>query len=348
MQAEEKSPHGRVRAVLDGKRFDPPPVWMMRQAGRYLPEYRQLRARVGSFLDLCFDPELATEVTLQPVERFDLDAAILFSDILVIPLALGRKVAFVEGEGPKLEPIDADGIERLEREHVLERLAPVLDTVASARARLSRDKTLIGFCGAPWTVATYMVAGEGTADQLPARLMAAREPDTFQWLIDRLTVASAAYLAAQIRAGADCVQIFDTWSGVLGTAEFDRWCIEPTRAIVELVRHAEPSARIIGFPKGAGLRLKRYAEMTGVDGIGLDWTVPPEVARDTLQPLVAVQGNLDPAVLLAGGDTLAGAIDGIREALSGGRFIFNLGHGILPQTPITHVEEMLARIRGAS
>jgi uroporphyrinogen decarboxylase len=346
LDEEEQNPGGRVRAVLDGQRFDVPPVWMMRQAGRYLPEYRQLRARVGSFLDLCFDPGLASEITLQPVERFDLDAAILFSDILVIPLALGRKVAFVEGEGPKLEPIDADGIEKLEREHVLERLAPVLDTVASVRARLSRGKSLIGFCGAPWTVATYMVAGEATGDQLPARLMAAREPDTFQWLVDRLIVASAAYLTAQIRAGADCVQIFDTWSGVLGDAEFERWCIEPTRAIVELIRHAEPAARIIGFPKGAGLRLRRYAEATGIDGIGLDWTVPLAVARTDLQPRVAVQGNLDPAVLLAGGDPLLAAVDRIVEALAPGRFIFNLGHGILPQTPISHVEDMLARLRG--
>lgn len=320
----------------------------MRQAGRYLPEYRVLRAKASSFLDLCFNPELATEITLQPVERFDLDAAILFSDILVVPHALGRKVTFVEGEGPRLEPIDAEGIERLEREHVLERLAPVLDTVAAVRSRLGRDKSLIGFCGAPWTVATYMIAGEATGDQLPARLMAAREPDTFQWLIDRLIVASAAYLTAQIRAGADLVQIFDTWSGVLGEVEFERWCIEPTRAIVELVRHAEPSARIIGFPKGAGLRLKRYAETTGVDGVGLDWTVPLDVARAELQPLIAVQGNLDPAVLLAGGDGLAAAVDRILDALAPGRFVFNLGHGILPQTPITHVEEMIARIRGRS
>jgi uroporphyrinogen decarboxylase len=320
----------------------------MRQAGRYLPEYRVLRAKASSFLDLCFNPELATEITLQPVERFDLDAAILFSDILVVPHALGRKVTFVEGEGPRLEPIDAEGIERLEREHVLERLAPVFDTVAAVRSRLGRDKSLIGFCGAPWTVATYMIAGEATGDQLPARLMAAREPDTFQWLIDRLIVASAAYLTAQIRAGADLVQIFDTWSGVLGEVEFERWCIEPTRAIVELVRHAEPSARIIGFPKGVGLRLKRYAETTGVDGVGLDWTVPLDVARAELQPLVAVQGNLDPAVLLAGGDGLAAAVDRILDALAPGRFIFNLGHGILPQTPIPHVEEMIARVRGRS
>jgi uroporphyrinogen decarboxylase len=320
----------------------------MRQAGRYLPEYRVLRAKASSFLDLCFNPELATEITLQPVERFDLDAAILFSDILVVPHALGRKVTFVEGEGPRLEPIDAEGIERLEREHVLERLAPVFDTVAAVRSRLGRDKSLIGFCGAPWTVATYMIAGEATGDQLPARLMAAREPDTFQWLIDRLIVASAAYLTAQIRAGADLVQIFDTWSGVLGEVEFERWCIEPTRAIVELVRHAEPSVRIIGFPRGAGLRLKRYAETTGVDGVGLDWTVPLDVARAELQPLVAVQGNLDPAVLLAGGDGLAAAVDRILDALAPGRFIFNLGHGILPQTPIPHVEEMIARVRGRS
>jgi uroporphyrinogen decarboxylase len=339
---------GKFLQTLAGTRFPTPPIWLMRQAGRYLPEYRVLRAKASSFLDLCFNPELATEITLQPVERFDLDAAILFSDILVVPHALGRKVTFVEGEGPRLEPIDAEGIERLEREHVLERLAPVFDTVAAVRSRLGRDKSLIGFCGAPWTVATYMIAGEATGDQLPARLMAAREPDTFQWLIDRLIVASAAYLTAQIRAGADLVQIFDTWSGVLGEVEFERWCIEPTRAIVELVRHAEPSARIIGFPKGAGLRLKRYAETTGVDGVGLDWTVPLDVGRAELQPLVAVQGNLDPAVLLAGGDGLAAAVDRILDALTAGRFIFNLGHGILPQTPIPHVEEMIARVRGRS
>ncbi len=345
-EKDKRLPSGKVRSVLDGERFAPPPLWLMRQAGRYLPEYRVLRAKARSFLDLCFDPELATAITLQPVDRFDMDAAILFSDILVIPHALGRKIEFLEGEGPKLEPIDADGIEHLERDHVIERLQPVLETVKRVRARLAPDKSLIGFCGAPWTVATYMVAGEGTTDQLPARLMAAREPDTFQWLIDRLTVASAAYLTAQIRAGADVVQIFDSWASVLGEAEFDRWCIAPTKAIVDLVRSAEPSARIIGFPKGAGLRLERYARLTGVDAVSIDWTVPLVVAR-RLQSQVAVQGNLDPAILLVGGDPLMAAVDRILETLVAGRFMFNLGHGIMPATPIAHVEELIARVRGA-
>jgi uroporphyrinogen decarboxylase len=338
-------PHGRVRQVLDGERLSPPPVWLMRQAGRYLPEYRAVRAKAGSFLDLCFNPELAAEVTLQPIRRFDLDAAILFSDILVTPLALGRRVWFAEGEGPRLDPIDAEGIAALDDGNAAGVLAPVLETVRQVRASLSPDKTLIGFCGAPWTVATYMVAGKGTPDQAPARLLAAREPEMFRRLIDRLVAVSADYLIGQISAGADVVQIFDSWSGVLGEEEFSRWCIAPTAEMVRRVKAVHANARIIGFPKGAGLRLERYVRETDVDGVSIDWTVPLDFARERLQPHVVVQGNLDPMVLLAGGDALTAATTRILDELGGGRFIFNLGHGIVPATPVAHVEQMLERIR---
>jgi uroporphyrinogen decarboxylase len=316
----------------------------MRQAGRYLPEYRALRAKAPSFLDLCFNPALASEITLQPITRFDFDAAILFSDILVIPHALGQEVRFVEGEGPKLPPVDAAAIDRLNTDHVIERLGPVFETVALVRSRLAPEKSLIGFCGAPWTVATYMVAGEGTPNQAPARLMAASNERAFQHLIDTLVEASITYLLGQIRAGADVIQIFDSWAGVLDEEGFQRWCITPTKSIVAGVRKAAPATKIIGFPKGAGLRLARYVAGTGIDGIGIDWTVPLDHAR-TLQASTAVQGNLDPLILLAGGPSLLRAIDRIIEALSPGPFIFNLGHGILPETPIAHVEELVARVR---
>ena len=336
---------GAVRRVLDGERLSPPPIWLMRQAGRYLPEYRAVRAKAGSFLDLCFSPELASEVTLQPVERFALDAAILFSDILVVPHALGRRVAFVEGEGPRLDPIDAAGIAALDMAGFADRTAPVMETVSRVRDSLGPRVSLIGFCGAPWTVATYMVAGKSTSDQFPARAMAAAEPALFQQLIDTLVEASAAYLIAQLRAGADVVQIFDSWAGMLGPDEFERWSIAPTARIVALVRGAVRSARIIGFPKGVQFGLERYVRETGVGGISVDWTVPLDIARDRLQPLVAVQGNLDPAVLVAGGAGLDQAVDRILAELAGGRFIFNLGHGIVPETPIPHVEQVIARVR---
>jgi uroporphyrinogen decarboxylase len=318
---------------------------MMRQAGRYLPEYRALRATAKGFLDLCFDPVRAAEITLQPVMRFDVDAAILFSDILVIPYALGRRVDFVEGEGPRLDPIDERGIERLEDAYAVERLLPVLETVSAVKVRLAHDKTLIGFCGAPWTVATYMIAGRGTADQMPALEFAAKYPDAMQSLIDTLVTTSADYLVAQIRAGADVVQIFDTWAGVLDDGCFERWCVMPTAEIVRQVKANEPDARIIGFPKGIGEKLEHYAAATEVDGVSLDWTVPLDLAR-RLQSRIAVQGNLDPKILLAGGDALDAAIDEILGALSEGCFIFNLGHGILPQTPVAHVARLVERVRG--
>ncbi len=318
----------------------------MRQAGRYLPEYRDLRATAGSFLGLCYDPLKAAEVTLQPVRRFDLDAAILFSDILVVPHALGRRVDFVEGEGPRLDPIDVRGIERLDAGYVVERLAKVLETVERVRGELGTSKSLIGFCGAPWTVATYMIAGRGTPDQAPALAFAAAEPDAMRQLIDVLVEASVEYLTAQIRAGADLVQIFDTWAGVLDGRGFENWVLEPTARIVRSVKAIEAGARVIGFPKGIGMaRLERFAKETRVDAVSLDMAVPPEVARDRLQPLVAVQGNLDPALLVAGGAPMDAEIDRIKATLGAGRFIFNLGHGIVPQTPVANVARLVERVR---
>ena len=332
--------------VLDGAREAIPPVWMMRQAGRYLPEYRAVREKAGGFLDLCFNPELAAEVTLQPVRRFGFDAAILFSDILVIPLALGRKVEFQVGEGPKLEPLaDAAALADLRESIDGKVLAPVYETVARVKSALDSKTTLIGFCGAPWTVATYMVAGEATPDQAPARLFAYRDPQSFGRLIDRLVQGSIEYLVGQLKAGAECVQIFDTWAGVLGPEQFERWCIQPTQKIVEGVRRQVPGAKIIGFPRGVGAMALAYADMTGIDGIGIDWTYEREIARDMLQPRVAVQGNVDPLALLAGGSALEREVDDVMATLSGGRHIFNLGHGILPQTPIAHVDQMLKRVR---
>jgi uroporphyrinogen decarboxylase len=320
---------------------------MMRQAGRYLPEYRALRQKAGSFLDLVFTPELAAEVTLQPVRRFGFDAAILFSDILVIPHALGQKLAFVEGEGPRLEPLDnSDAFARLAPKVDQAVLAPVYDTVRRVKGALPANVTLLGFCGAPWTVATYMIAGRGTPDQEPARVFAYRDPESFARLIDVLVAGSVDYLAGQLAAGADAVQIFDTWAGMLPPDEFKRWSIEPTRRIVTELRRRVPGAKVIGFPRGAGTNLPRYVEDTGVDAVGLDWMVDLQFARTAVQSRIPVQGNLDPLALLAGGAALDRAVDAVLEAFAGGPFIFNLGHGILPQTPIAHVERMLKRVRG--
>jgi uroporphyrinogen decarboxylase len=332
--------------VLQGQRQEIPPVWMMRQAGRYLPEYRQVREKAGGFLNLCFNPELAAEVTLQPIRRFGFDAAILFSDILVLPLALGRKVEFLAGEGPKLVPmVDAAALSGMSDRVNGEIFAPVYETVRQVKSKLDDKTTLIGFCGAPWTVATYMVAGEATNDQAPARLFAYRDPENFVRLIERLVRGSIEYLVGQLKAGAEVVQIFDTWAGVLPPEQFDRWCIQPTQKIVDGVRAQVPGARIIGFPRGAGAMALPYAELTGVDGLGLDWMFPRSLARDILQPRIAVQGNVDPLALLAGGAALDREVDDVMT-LADGPLIFNLGHGILPATPIEHVERMLKRVRG--
>lgn len=320
---------------------------MMRQAGRYLPEYRAVREKAGGFLDLCFNPELAAEVTLQPVRRFGFDAAILFSDILVIPFALGRKVEFLAGEGPKLEPLtDAGGLKTLRNEIDQAVVGKVYETVRRVKASLDEKTTLIGFCGAPWTVATYVVAGAGTPDQAPARMFAYRDPEIFALLIDKLAEASIDYLVGQLQAGAECIQLFDTWAGVLSQHEFDRWCVAPTKKIVDGVRSRVPGAKIIGFPRGVGSKLWRYVKDTGVDAVGLDWMQGLVYARDHIQTLKPVQGNIDPLALLAGGAALDREIDAVMTALADGPFIFNLGHGILPETPIAHVEQMLKRVRG--
>jgi uroporphyrinogen decarboxylase len=336
-----------ILRVLGGERCQPPPMWLMRQAGRYLPEYRAVREKAGSFLDLCFNPELAAEVTLQPIRRFGFDAAILFSDILVVPHALGQQVSFAVGEGPRLAPvIGRDGLKTIAGTIDLEALRSVFETIQIVRAKLPREVTLLGFCGAPWTVATYMVAGCGTPDQAPARLFAYRDPEIFAQLIDILVDASVDYLAAQLEAGVDAVQLFDTWAGVLGPDEFARWCIAPARRIVAGVRQRIPNAKMIGFPRGAGTLLRTYVESVDVDAVGLDWMIDSGFARDTIQRRRPVQGNLDPLALLAGGAALDRGVDAILESFGNGPLIFNLGHGILPETPIAHVEHMIARVRG--
>jgi uroporphyrinogen decarboxylase len=331
--------------VLEGQRRAPPPIWLMRQAGRYLPEYRRLREKAGDFLKLCFTPELAAEATLQPVRRFGFDAAILFSDILVIPYALGQSVQFTGGEGPRLEAIaDRAGLARLKAGLDHDVLAPIYDAIKLSKADLPQGVALLGFCGAPWTVASYMIAGIGTVAQEPARRFAYEDPDGFAELIERLVDASASYLLRQFEAGVDAVQIFDTWAGVLPPEQLRRWCIDPTRRIVAQVRRELPGAKIIGFPRGAGTSLAAYVQDVAVDAIGLDWTIDPNFARE-LQSRLPVQGNLDPFVLLVGGAALDRSVDLTLEAFSERPFIFNLGHGILPQTPIAHVERMLARVR---
>ncbi|MGY8682362.1 uroporphyrinogen decarboxylase [Bradyrhizobium sp. UFLA05-153] len=333
--------------VLSGQRQAVPPVWMMRQAGRYLPEYREVRAKAGGFLDLCFTPELAAEVTLQPIRRFGFDAAIIFSDILVIPYALGRSVRFEIGEGPRLEPLDdPDKVKTLSPRADFGKLEPVFEALRIVRRALDPKTALIGFCGAPWTVATYMVAGQGTPDQAPARMMAYRHPEAFAKIIDTLVGNSVDYLLGQLAAGADALQIFDTWAGVLPPAEFARWSVEPTRRIVEGVRAKAPDAKIIGFPRGAGALLPGYVEATGVNAVSIDWTAEPAFIRERVQSRVAVQGNLDPLVLITGGDALERAVDEVLANFGQGRLIFNLGHGIQPETPIAHVDQMLKRVRG--
>ncbi|RWN01608.1 MAG: uroporphyrinogen decarboxylase [Mesorhizobium sp.] len=338
-------PENRIMLdVLRGKTVSPPPLWMMRQAGRYLPEYRETRRRAGSFLDLCYNPDLAVEVTLQPIERFGFDASILFSDILVVPHALGRDVRFEEGRGPLLTPISATEIAALDGETFHVNLEPVYETVRRLRTKLPDETTLIGFCGAPWTVATYMIAGHGTSDQAPARLFAYREPAAFLQLLNVLADHSAAYLIRQIEAGADVVQIFDSWSGVLDEASFEAFCTRPVAEIVRQVRAVHPNIPIIGFPKGAGAHYRSYRQKTGVTGLGLDWTVPLTTAKE-LQRDGAVQGNLDPLRLVAGGKALADGVDAILKALADRPLIFNLGHGITPETPIAHVEAMVKMVR---
>ena len=337
----------KILDVLNGETLSPPPIWLMRQAGRYLPEYREVRAKAGGFLDLCYTPDFAVEVTLQPIRRYGFDAAILFSDILVIPDALQRNVTFSEGRGPAMDPIKVDEISALDGDGLLEHLAPVFETVRRLRVELPGETTLLGFCGAPWTVATYMIAGHGTTDQAPARLFGYQHPEQFDYLLALLADLSAEYLIAQIDAGADAVQIFDSWAGVLGEEEFERYCIRPVARMIAAVRARRPAAKIIAFAKGAGLLLGNYRQKTGADAIGLDWTVPMSFAVD-LQKDGPIQGNLDPMRVVAAGKAMEDGIDRILEKLGNGPLIFNLGHGITPQADPANVAALVARVRGTA
>lgn len=332
--------------ALSGEALALPPVWLMRQAGRYLPEYRELRQCVPDFLQLCLTPELAAEATLQPVRRFGMDAAILFSDILVVPHALGQEVAFREGEGPALDPVrSAAAARRLVPDALPERLAPVYETVARVVALLPPETALIGFAGAPWTVATYMVEGGTSRDFAVIKKWAFADPDGFGELIDRLVDATVIYLSGQIAAGAEAIQLFDSWAGVLPEPEFRRWVVAPTQRIVHALRENHPRIPIIGFPRGAGLMYHAYFSGSGISALGLDSTVPPAIARKTLQSIGPVQGNLDPLMLMAGGRPMAEAVAAIRQAFAGGPFLFNLGHGVLPETPLEHVAALIALLR---
>lgn len=331
-------------AALKGDRQAIPPIWLMRQAGRYLPEYRALRAEKGGFLALVTDSEAATEVTLQPIRRFGFDGAILFSDILMVPWALGQDLRFGVGEGPSLTPRLTD--------HALaglaaapERLDSVYATVARVAASLSSQTTFLGFAGSPWTVATYMVAGQGSKDQGETRRFAYADPKGFGEIIDAIADSTIDYLSRQISAGVDAVQLFDSWSGSLSPAQFERWVIAPTARIVAALKMRHPDTPVIGFPKGAGGKLPAYARETGIAAVGLDETVDPEWAHATLPADMPVQGNLDPLALIAGGAPLDTAVDRILLAFADRPHVFNLGHGILPDTPIAHVEALLARVR---
>ena len=336
----------KVMKVLAGESVFPPPVWLMRQAGRYLPEYRATRATAKGFLDVCYTPDLAVEVTLQPIRRFGFDAAILFSDILVIPDALDRNVRFVEGTGPLMDPISPEAIASLDASGMHAHLAPVYETVRRLRAELPSETTLLGFCGAPWTVATYMIAGRGTPDQAPARLFAMQHPEAFMTLLNLLSEMSADYLIAQIDAGADAVQIFDSWAGVLGERDFANFAVGPMKRMVDRIRAERPGVPIIGFAKGAGAMLQNYRALTGIDCVGLDWTVPSGLARE-IQKGGAVQGNLDPLLMVAGGEALDRGVDEVLETLGNGPLIFNLGHGITPQADPENVTRLMSRVRGA-
>ena len=332
-------------AVLKGERRDPPPMWLMRQAGRYLPEYRELRAVRGGFLDMAYDPETAAEITLQPLRRFPFDGAILFSDILVVPHAMGMDLSFVAGEGPRLAPPLSDArIRDLKPE--IERLEPIYETVRRVKAQLSPQTTFLGFAGSPWTVATYMIAGQGSREQAEARQLAYADPAKMDSSLDIVASITVDYLSRQIEAGVDAVQLFDSWSGSLSPIQFERFVVRRTAWIVGELRKRHPGTPIIGFPKGAGGKLRAYAAETGVDAIGLDETVDPSWAAKELPAGMPVQGNLDPLALVAGGEGLRDATMRILDAFADRPHIFNLGHGIQQTTPIAHVEELVALVKG--
>ena len=340
--------HNSILRVLGGESEARPPIWMMRQAGRYLPEYREVRAKAGDFVTLCLTPELAAEVTLQPIRRFPFDAAIIFSDILIVPHALGVKLWFEEGEGPRLEPVATQAAANAMR-HELDGniVTRVYEAIGKVRSKLSDETALIGFCGAPWTVASYMVAGRGTPDQGPARKLAESDPKLLSFIIERLVDTTAAHLVGQLEAGADFLQLFDTWAGVLDDPAFERWCVKPSAEIVRRVRAKKPDAKIVLFPKGISVaNMEKIVAACGGDAISIDMQADRKAVRAKLSGRCAIQGNLDPDILIAGGPALDSAIDGILEDFRGARHIFNLGHGIKPQTPIEHVERMIRRVKG--
>lgn len=336
---------GLLLRTLRGENASERPVWLMRQAGRYLPEYRALRAEKGGFLALVYDSDAAAEITLQPIRRFGFDGAILFSDILIVPYAMGQDLEFLAGEGPRMSPrlLDAT-LDSLQM--VPERLTPIYETVAKVRAGLGAGRTLLGFAGSPWTIATYMVAGEGSRDQHDTRAMAYRDPQAFQAIIDAIVAVTVDYLAGQIAAGAEAVQLFDSWAGSLAPAEFERWVIAPNAAIVAALKRRHPDVPVIGFPKGAGEKLSAYAAETGVDAIAIDETIDPFWAAKALPAGMPVQGNLDPLLLLAGGSDLDRQAARILDCFAERPHVFNLGHGIGQFTPIAHVEQLLGVVRG--
>ncbi len=332
--------------ALKGEKTERPPIWLMRQAGRYLPEYLETRAKSKNFLHFCYSPDLAEEVTLQPLRRYGFDAAILFADILTIPDALGQKVEFVKGEGPKLEAIrDMDGLSKLSLNGIHDHLAPVYETVSRLSKSIPSSTALIGFAGAPWTNATYMVEGEGSKNYETIRLIAYQDPEFFQSLIDMLVEATTGYLIKQIEAGAEAVQIFDSWAGVLPEDQFDRWVIAPNKEITRRIKEAYPDIPVLGFPRGAGPLYKKFVLETGVDGVSIDQTVPLDWAAKELQPLCCVQGNLDNLCVVAGGEQMEVQVQKILDTLSDGPFIFNLGHGIVPQTPPENVGRVVEMVQ---
>ncbi|NNU79355.1 uroporphyrinogen decarboxylase [Halovulum dunhuangense] len=344
MQRNEKS----IMRALAGETLPVPPVWMMRQAGRYLPEYRATRTQAGSFLDLCYTPELAAEVTLQPIRRYGFDAAILFADILLLPQALGADLWFVDGEGPRLSTITSGAeLDRLKPiEDIHETLAPVYETVRILSRALPQETTLIGFAGAPWTVATYMIAGRGTKEQGPARRMMYADPEGFDRLMDLLTEATAEYLIAQIEAGAEAVKLFDSWAGALPGGLFEKYATEPARRIIDRIHSVAPGVPVIGFPRQAGEKVIPFVKATGVAACAIDTNVDPRWAAENLQPLTCVQGNLDPMLLVTGGDALVRSVRETVEAFADGPHIFNLGHGITPEADPANVDVMLKALRG--
>lgn len=335
-----------VRA-LNGEKTERPAVWMMRQAGRYLPEYRQIRRKVGDFLDLCYDPRLATEIALQPIKRFGLDASILFSDILVIPHALGQKIWFQESEGPKLEELEGPddiGLLRLDKLH--SHLAPIYETTKRLRQELPKETALIGFSGAPWTLISYMIEGGSSKDYTKSKRWALCDPISFKSLTNLLVTAISGYLIEQVDCGAEVLQIFDSWAGVWSENQLRQWCLEPCKEIIAKVKEKHPTVPIILFPRMIGASYKTFALESGANALGIDTTVPLSWIRNEIQPHVTVQGNLDPVALVAGGKALEQEIEHILNHLSSGPFVFNLGHGIIPQTPVGHVEAMLKQVRG--